>query len=169
MSDIKKPQLLAKEAEVAALKELISNAQGVILVDYRGVSVDEDTKLRKSLREIGAEYKVAKNTLIKRACHECDVDALDSHLEGTTAIACSADAPAMAKALQQFMTAAKKMSFKGGLLDGAYLDADQLDALAKLPSRDALLGQFAGECAAMLRQFMTAIERIKEKKEEATA
>ena len=169
--NVKKPQLLAKEAEVNELKEMIANAQGVILVDYRGVTVAEDTKLRKNLREIGAQYKVSKNTLIKLACHECNIDCLDAHLEGTTAIACSADAPSLAKALAQFMGSAKKMEFKGGLLDGEYIDAKKIDALSKLPSRDALLGQFAGECAAMLRQFMTAIDRIKEKKEaeEATA
>lgn len=168
MTDLKKPQVLTKEAEVAALSEMIASAQGIILVDYRGITVAEDTELRRALRAAGATYKVSKNTLIKLALHANNFDALDAHLEQTTAIACSADAPALAKALQQFMTSSKKMSFKAGLLDGKYLDAAQLDALAKLPSRDALLGQFAGECAAMLRQFMTAIERIKEQKE-ATA
>lgn len=165
----KKPQFLAKEAEVAALKEMIANAQGVVLVDYRGITVEEDTKLRKNLREAGAEYKVAKNTLIKIACHQNGIECLDEHLEGTTGIACSADAPSLAKTFSQFMTASKKMAFKGGLLDGEYVDVAKLDALAKLPSRDALLGQFAGCCAAMMRQFMTAIERIKEQKEENEA
>ena len=172
----KKPQLIEKEQTVNALRELLADSQSTMLVDYRGITVSEDTQLRRRLRAAGVVYKVEKNTLIKRACNDSGINFLDSYLEGTTAIAFSKDPVALAKTLSQFMTEFKKMQVKAGILDNQLLTADQVDALAKLPAREVLLSQllgafqapmssFAGACSAMLRQLVTVVDKVREQKE----
>ena len=174
----KKPQRLAKEAEVARLQELFANSQATILTDYRGLSVAQDVKLRAKMREAGIEYNVAKNTLLKLACNNTGQDALDPYFAGPTAVAFADDPVSLARILSEFIEETKKTKIKAGLLEGKFLSPDEVDALAKLPTREVLLAQvaatfaspmssFAGVGAAMLRQLVTVVDKVREQKEQA--
>ncbi len=171
----KKPQLIAKENEVAELKELFDNCQAAIITDYRGISVSEDVALRAKLRDAGIEYRVAKNTLIKIACNNYGSTALDEYLNGPTAIAFANDPVAAAKIFSDFVKQSKKTKIKAGLLTGQFVNADSIDALAKLPSREVLLAQvagglvapmasFAGVMSGMLRQLVNVVDAVREQK-----
>lgn len=153
----KKPQVIAKEQEVAELLQLFQENEAVVLSDYRGITVDKDVKLRAKLREAGVEYRVAKNTLIKIAANNFGVSSLDSLLEGPTAIAFSKDPVAGAKIIGDFIRDNKVTAFKAGLLNGKFLDADEVTALAKLPSREALLSQVASCFSAPMAAFARAL------------
>lgn len=171
----KKPQRLAKEAEVASLQELFKNAEAVMFTDYRGLTVAEDVKLRTKMRTADIEYKVAKNTLIKLACHANDQHAVDPYLEGPTAVAFAQDPVAVAKLLSAFIKETKKTEIKCGLLGDVLISAKEVEALAKLPTREVLLAQvvgmfaapmsnFAGVTTAMLRQLVTVVDKVREQK-----
>ncbi len=171
----KKPQLIAKEQEVAELQQLFTDAEAVIITDYRGILVSQDVQLRKQLREAGVEYRVAKNTMIKRAANNFGSTDLDDALNGPTAIAFSKDPVAVAKIISNFIKDNKKTAIKGALLSGKYIDAKGVEDLAKLPSREVLLGKiagslaapmssFAGVASALLRQLVTVVDQIKEQK-----
>jgi len=163
----KKPQLIAKEQEVAELKQLFEESESVILTDYRGITVDKDVKLRAKMREAGVEYRVAKNTLIRIAGHQAGLDQLDEYLNGPTAISFSKDPVAAAKVLGDFIKDNRVTSFKAGLLNGAFLDAAGVDALAKLPSREILLAQVAGCFAAPMSALARVTNLVKEAREAA--
>ena len=170
-----KPQRLEKETEVSRLQELFKNNDAAVLTDYRGITVAEDVRLRRQLREAGIEYHVAKNTLIKLACHANDQQALDPYLEGPTAVAFAQDPVAVAKFLTTFIKEAKKTEIKAGLLSNRFISAADVEALAKLPAREVLLAQvlgvlqaplagFAGVTSGLLRQLVTVTDRIREQK-----
>ncbi|MCL2677677.1 MAG: 50S ribosomal protein L10 [Clostridiales bacterium] len=172
----KKPQMLEKEAEVTQLTEMLDSHQATMLINYRGISVKDDTELRVRMRSSGVKYLVTKNTLLKRACHNAGISSMDEFLQGTTSVAFSHDPVALAKVLGQFMKEFRKLEVKAGLLEGKALSAKQVDALAKLPSKEILLSQvlagmqapmsqFAGAASAMLRQIITVVDRIREQKE----
>ena len=174
----KKPQMIAKEQEVAELQQLFAESQAAILTDYRGITVAQDVRFRTKLREAGCEYRVAKNTLLKIAHHNLDLPELDQYLEGPTAICFAKDPVAAAKVISDFIRESKKTKVKGGLLTGKVTDAAGVDALAKLPPREVLLAQvacvlaapmagFAGAAAALLRQFPTAVDALRQQKETA--
>ena len=165
----KKPQVIAKEQEVADLEKLFEENEAVILSDYRGITVDKDVKLRAKLREAGVEYRVAKNTLIKIAANKFGVDCLDSVLEGPTAIAFSKDPVAGAKVLGDFIRENKVTTFKAGLLNKKFLNPDEVDALAKLPSREALLSQLASCFNAPMASFARALNSYAEQLEAPAA
>lgn len=171
----KKPQVIAKENEVAELQGLFTNCQAAILTDYRGISVSEDVTLRAKLREAGIEYRVAKNTLLKIACNNSGNTELDTFLSGPTAIAFADDPVAAAKILSEFAKSSKKTEIKAGLLNGQFMDAASVESLAKLPSREVLLAQvagglvapmssFAGVLSGMLRQVVTVFDAVREQK-----
>ena len=123
----------------------IKDAQSVVLVDYRGLTVEQDTALRKQLREAGITYKVYKNTMMKRAFEGTDFAALDEHLEGPSAIAISKDdATAPARILCKFAKNAKALELKAGVVEGTLYDVDALNELAKIPSREELLSKLLG-------------------------
>lgn len=176
----KKPQRLEKEAEVSRLQELFKNSQATVLTDYRGLTVSQDVKLRRQLREAGVEYHVAKNTLIKLACHANDLQVLDPFLEGPTAVAFAQEPVNLAKLLTNFIKEAKKTEIKAGLLGDKLISAVDVENLAKLPPREVLLAQvvgvfqaplagFAGVTSGLLRQLVTATDRIREQKAAAEA
>jgi len=165
----KKPQVIAKEQEVAELLQLFQENEAVVLSDYRGITVDKDVKLRAKLREAGVEYRVAKNTLIKIAANNFGVSSLDSLLEGPTAIAFSKDPVAGAKIIGDFIRDNKVTTFKAGLLNGKFLDADEVTALAKLPSREALLSQVASCFSAPMAAFARALNSYVEQQGGAEA
>ena len=171
----KKPQVIAKEQKVAELQELFANSQAVFLTDYRGISVAEDVKLRAKMREAGINYLVAKNTLIKIACNNYGSNELDSYLNGPTAIAFAEDPVAAAKILSDFVKESKKTQIKAAMLSGKLIDAQGVEDLAKLPSREVLRAQvagafaapmssFAGVTAGILRQLVTVVDKVREQK-----
>ena len=171
----KKPQVIAKEQKVAEMQELFANSQAVFLTDYRGISVAEDVKLRAKMREAGINYLVAKNTLIKIACNNYGSNELDSYLNGPTAIAFAEDPVAAAKILSDFVKESKKTQIKAAMLSGKLIDAQGVEDLAKLPSREVLLAQvagafaapmssFAGVTAGILRQLVTVVDKVREQK-----
>lgn len=147
-----------KVAVVAEIQEKLSRSQGVVLVDYRGLNVEEVTELRKKLREAGVEYRVEKNTLVTLAARGAEVEGLEEYLAGPTALAFGYNDPVTpAKILSNFAKDHKKMELKGGILEGKAIDKDQVKALADLPSREALLGQVAGMLQAPMRGMVTVL------------
>lgn len=166
-----------KEATVAELREKFSAAQSVVLTDFRGLTVKKATDLRRRLRQAGVEYKVFKNTLTSRAARELEISGLDQYLAGPTALAFGfADPVAPAKVLSAFARENKELSIKGGVLTGRVIGADDIKALAELPSREVLLAQVAGTfqapVAAMARvlaapvaSFVYALEAYRSKLE----
>ena len=131
-----------KQPIVQAIAEDVKDAASVVLVDYRGLTVAQDTELRKQLREAGITYKVYKNTMMKRAFEGTDFAVLDEHLEGPSAIAVSKDdATAPARILCKFAKDAKALELKAGVVEGTLYDVDGLTELSKIPSREELLSQ----------------------------
>ena len=129
-----------------------------MIVNYKGITVAADTKLRKSLRESGDEYKVVKNTLLSRALKEAGIDGLDSVLEGTTAIAISQeDYVGAAKILCEYAEKSKTFEIKAGFVDGNVIDAEGVKNLAKLPSKEVLLAQGLGGLNAPITGFATVL------------
>lgn len=165
----KKPQVIAKEQQVAELEKLFEENEAVVLTDYRGITVDKDVKLRAKLREAGVEYRVAKNTLIKIAANKFGVDCLDKFLEGPTAIAFSKDPVAGAKVIGDFIRENKMTSFKAGLLAKKFLEPAEVDALAKLPGREVLLSQVASCFSAPMAAFARALNSFVEQQGGAEA
>lgn len=159
--------LEAKKQQVAAISETIKGALSGVIVDYTGTTVADDTKLRKELREAGVVYQVIKNTLLKLALDNVGMSGLDDVLNGTTALATSAeDYAAAARILDKFASTHKNFKLKGGFVDGEVISLDKVGALAKLPSREMLLTQVACVFQAPMAAFARAIKAVQEKKAE---
>ncbi len=156
--------LREKEAIVEALADRIKNSVTGVLVNYKGISVADDTALRKELREAGVKYTVVKNTLLSRACEKVELTGFDSILEGTTALATSdEDYAAAARILANYAKKSKTFELKGGYLDGEVVDMATVDKLAKLPTRDVLLANVLGAFQAPIASFARAIQAIVDK------
>lgn len=134
----------AKKAQVAEIAEVLKGATTGVLVDYRGLNVEEDTKLRNDLRAAGVNYFVVKNTLLRLAAKESGIDGLDEALHGPTALAVSEDAVAPAKVLADFAKGNEKMQLKSGFMDGRVLSMDELMQLAKTPNKETLIAKMLG-------------------------
>ena len=170
-----------KAAKVAELKVLLANSQAVVLVNYCGLTVSEDTELRKQMREAGVKYMVAKNTFTRIAAKEAGIEGLDGMLENNTALAFAAEDPvAPAKIAYEFSKKHEKLEIKGGLLNGAVIGTDEIKALADLPSREELLAKLVGSMQApisgfvnvlhgTLRNFVYVLDAIRDKKEKESA
>lgn len=157
-----------KQAQVAALAERIKGSIAGVIVDYKGINVEDDTKLRKELREAGVEYTVVKNSILKRAADEVGLEGVDPVLEGTTAIATSADDyVASARILQKYADAHDNFTVKSGYLDGEVIDLAKIQALAKLPSREVLLATVCSVFNAPIAAFARAVQAIVDKDGEA--
>ncbi len=153
-----------KKAKVAALKERIGSAVAGVVVDYKGTTVEDDTKLRKELREAGVHYTVAKNTLIRLALDGSALSAMDDMLNGTTAIATSSeDYVAAAKILSKFAETHENFTVKTGFIDGEVISLQKIEELAKLPSKEQLLTNVAFVFAAPMASFARAIQAIIDK------
>ena len=140
-----------KAAAVDEIAEQIQESEAVFAVDYRGISVPQAAELRAKLREADATFRIVKNTLTERAADQADAEALKALLEGPTALTfVRGDAAAAAKALADYQraTGGELLPFKGGLMNGEALDADQIKAISRLPSRDVLYGQLVGIVAS---------------------
>lgn len=152
-----------KQPIVQAIAEEIKDAQSVVLVDYRGLTVAEDTELRKQLREAGIVYKVYKNTMMKRAFEGTECEALESCLEGPSAIAISKDdATAPARILCKFAKDAPALELKGGVVEGTAYDVAGLTELSKIPSREELLSKLLGSLQSPISNFARVIKQIAE-------
>ena len=157
-----------KKAQVAALKEKFDGAVAGVIVDYKGISVADDTKLRKELREAGVEYSVAKNTLIRLAIEGTALAAMDDVLNGTTAVATSSeDYVAAARILSKFAEKNDNFKIKAGFLDGELISLEKVDSLAKLPSKEQLLATVCMAFQAPMASFARVIQAIVDKDGEA--
>lgn len=160
--------LEAKKAQVASLKEKFSGAVAGVVVDYKGITVADDTQLRKELREAGVEYEVAKNTLIRLAIDGTALSAMESVLEGTTAVATSKeDYVAAARILSKYAEKNENFKIKSGFLDGEIISLEKIDSLAKLPSKEQLLASVCMVFQAPMASFARAIQAIVDKNGEA--
>lgn len=143
-----------KEAQVELIQKKFSQAKAVVLTDYRGLTVEEMTELRKKLREAEVEFRVVKNTLARLAARKANIEGLEPYLEGPTAIAFGEKDPvAPAKILHSFARDHKNLELKMGIVENRILDRQELAALATLPSREVLLAQLAGVMQAPLRNL----------------
>jgi large subunit ribosomal protein L10 len=140
-----------KAAVIEAVAAQLSEAEAVYAVDYRGTSVPQAAELRTKLREADTRFRVVKNTLTERAADQAGAEPLKQYLEGPTALVfVQGDAAVAAKTLSDFRRTSGLLAFKGGWMNGDVLTADQLDAIAKLPSRDVLYGRLVGMVASPL-------------------
>ncbi len=144
-----------KKQIVAELAEKMQKAAAGVLVDYRGLTVEEDTKLRAELRKAGVEYTVVKNTLTRFASQQIGFDGLDPVLNGPTSLAMSFDdAVAPAKVLVEFAKKNENLEIKAGFLDGKLVSIDEIKSLASLPSKDVLIGKLLGSMMSPLQGFV---------------
>ena len=156
-----------KQKLVAELAEEIKNSVSGVLVNYQGITVDDDTKMRKALREAGVKYKVVKNSLTGRACDEVGFGEMKQHLVGMTAIAISEnDAVAPAKVLKEYAEKVETFTILAGYVDGAVIDAKTVEALAEIPSKEVLIAKFLGSIQAPLYNFAYAVKAVADKKAE---
>ncbi|MBQ9567772.1 MAG: 50S ribosomal protein L10 [Lachnospiraceae bacterium] len=149
---------------VDEISEKIKNAHAAVLVDHRGLTVEQDTQLRRQLREAGVTYKVYKNTMMKRAFEGTDFAELDKHLDGPSALALAdEDVTAPARVLVKFAKTADKLEIKGAVIEGSYYDVKGVEELANVPSREELLGRLFGSWKSPVSNFARVIAQIAEK------
>lgn len=152
-----------KQPVVAEIAELFNGAKSAVVVDYRGLTVEQDTLLRKQLREAGVSYKVYKNTMIRFAAKGTEFEALGPNLEGPTALAVSKeDATAPARILANFAKTADKLELKGGVVEGTYYDQKGINVIATIPSREVLLGKLLGSIQSPITNFARVLNQIAE-------
>ena len=159
-----------KQPIVDEIKALLDGAVAVTAVDYLGLTVEQDTELRKQLREADVTYKVFKNTLIKRAAEGTDFAQLDGVLEGPTAIAVSKDDPAAAaRIIAKFAEKATKLELKAAVAEGKLYDQNEVKVLAAIPSSEELLGRLCGSRQSPIANFARVINQVAEKNAEPAA
>ena len=152
-----------KQPIVQEISEQIKDAQSVVLVDYRGLTVEQDTELRKQLREAGVSYKVYKNTMMRFAFKGTDFESLDPQLEGPSAMAVSTtDATAPARVLAKFAKTAPALELKGGVVEGTYYDAVGINQIAAVPSREELLSKLLGSIQSPITNLARVLNQIAE-------
>ncbi len=173
---MKEATLKAKETIVSDIAQKLKGCQSAVLVDYRGLTVEEATDLRNRFREQNVEYRVLKNTMVRLAAAEAGIEGLDAYLKGPTAIAFGVeDAVAPAKIMAEFIKAQKKTEIKGGILSGEVVDAKGVQALADLPPKEVLIAKmlgsmnkpisgFVGVLSATIRSLLYTFNAIGEKK-----
>ncbi len=152
-----------KQPVIAEISENIKDAASVVVVDYRGLTVAEDTELRKQLREAGIVYKVYKNTMMNFAFKGTDFEALKDVLEGPSAIAISKDdATAPARIIAKFAKTAPKLEIKAGVVEGTFYDAKGMEAIANVPSREELLSKLLGSLQSPITNLARVLNQIAE-------
>ena len=157
-----------KKPVVDEISEKIKDAQALVLVDHRGLTVAQDTELRKKLREEGVTYKVYKNTMMNFAFQGTDFEQLKDLLNGPSAMAVSTTDPAApARVLYEFAKKAKALEIKGGVIEGKFYDADAMTEIATIPSKEVLLSRLLGSMQSPIANFARVINQIAEKGGEA--
>ena len=159
--------LKQKEEEVKKLADKMKDSAVVLLVDYRGINVEQDTILRKSVREVGAEYSVIKNNITRRALEACGINELDEVLVGPTAVIIAKEEylPTL-KAIYKFAKENDFYKIKGGVLEGKVSSVEELTTLAQLPSREELIAKLAGCLLANVSKLAATLDAVRVKKEE---
>ena len=153
-----------KATVVSEIKEKLENAKSVVMFDYRGLSVQEVTELRRKLRENNADYKVYKNTLTKRALDELNID-MDDYLAGPSAISFGTDEISIVKVLNDFAKDHKALELKAGIIEGKVASMDDLKSYAAIPSRDMLLTQLAAGLMGTVRDLSICLDLYSKEKE----
>ena len=162
--------LAEKQAVVASMVEKLKNASAGVLVDYKGITVEHDTKLRAAMRAAGVEYAVIKNTLIGKACDKVGFEGLKGELEGMNALAISFDDPiAPAKILKEYAEKIETFEIRGGFLDGAVVDQATVNELANIPPKEVLIGKLLGSIQGPLYGLACGLQAIIDKSGEAPA
>ncbi len=157
-----------KKEEVKELAEKMKNSKLILLTDYRGINVTDDTALRKDLRNANATCSVIKNNITKRALKECGITELEDKLVGPTAVIMSEeDYLEASKVIYKFSKDNEFYKIKGGVIDGKVMTAEEIITLAKLPSREDLLSMLAGALLANISKVAVALNEVKKQKEEA--
>ena len=158
----------AKAALVEEVKEKFAKASSVVVFDYRGITVDEDTALRTEMRKANVEYVVLKNHIVKRACEAAGVDAgFADTLKGPSAFAFGyEDAVAPAKTLKTFVDKSKKCAIKGGIVEGSFMDTAAMNAVADLPSREVLIARLLGSMMSPISGLAIVLDQIAKKQAE---
>jgi large subunit ribosomal protein L10 len=159
-----------KQNEVKELKGTFASAKSAVVLEFRGLTVEKDTALRRSLRENKASYRVSKNTLLRLAVKETSFESLAGHFSGATAVATSeGDVVGLAKAVHGFMKENPTITFKGAILDGRPTSAKDFQAIAELPSREVLIGKLLYLMQYPISGLAVALDQIRQKKEEGAA
>lgn len=154
-----------KEVKVAEIKEKLEKAQAVVLAKYQGLTVEEDTLLRKNLREAGVEYKVYKNTLVTLAAKELGIEGVAEYLEGPVSIAFGYDdVTAPARILNDFAKDHKALELKAGIVDGELYDSAKIQQLATIPSKEVLIAKLLGSIKSPISSFARVISAIADSK-----
>ena len=154
-----------KQVIVNEIKEKLSKATSAVLVDARGLTVEQDTKLRKTLREAGVDYKVYKNTMMRFAIEGTEFESLGAHLEGPSTLAlCYEDPTVAAGILNKFRQEAKALEFKGGVIEGTYYDTKGMEIIADIPSREVLLSRVLGSIQGQEGAFARVVKAIADEK-----
>lgn len=157
-----------KKEEVKKLAEKMKEAKLILLTDYRGINVTDDTALRKNIREVGAQYNIIKNNITRRALAECGIEGLEEKLEGPTAVVMSSeDYLEPSKVIYKFSKDNEYYKIKGGVIEGKVMTADEIITLAKLPSRETLLSMLAGALLGNISKVAVALDQVRIQKEEA--
>ncbi|MBE5819467.1 MAG: 50S ribosomal protein L10 [Clostridiales bacterium] len=155
-----------KEKEVSELAEKISKAKVVLLTDYRGINVEDVTKLRANLRPTNTEYKVIKNNITRRALQAANIEGLEDLLEGPTAVILGYDDYLeTSKTVYNYAKENDFYKIKGGIIDGKVVSAEEIITLAKLPSRETLIAQLAGALLGNITKLAVALDQVREQKE----
>lgn len=156
-----------KEVKVAEIKEKLEKSKGAVFSHYQGLTVEEDTLLRKNLRDAGIEYKVYKNTLTALAAKELGLDGISTFLEGPTSVALGYEDPtAPARVLNEFAKTHKKFELKAAIVEGQVYDTEKTIVLASIPSKDVLISKLLGSLKAPLSKFVYLVNAISEKQEQ---
>ena len=159
-----------KEEEVNKLADKIKDAKLVLFADYRGINVEDVTKLRKELRKSNTEYSIIKNNISRRALEKCEIKGLEVAVEGPTAVIIGKeDYLEPAKAIYEYTKDHDFYKIKGGIIEGKVMTAEEIITLAKLPSRETLLGMLAGGLLGTISKLAIAIDQVKLQKESANA
>ena len=155
-----------KEVKVAEIKEKLEKANGAVFSNYQGLTVEEDTLLRKNLREAGIEYKVYKNTLTTLAAKELGLDSIATYLAGPISVALGYQDPtAPARVLNDFAKTHKKFELKAAIVEGAVYDTEKTLVLASIPPKDVLIAKLLGSLKAPLSKFVYMVNAISEKQQ----
>ena len=159
--------IAAKAEQVKSVAEKIGKAASVVVFDYRGLTVAEDTDLRNEMRKAGVEYSVLKNGIVSRACEAAGVEGMEDMLKGPSAFAFSYDdAVTAAKILKNFVKKVKKCEMKGGIIEGNVTSAADLDAIAELPSREVLIARLLGSMMSPISGLAIVLDQIAKKQAE---
>lgn len=149
-----------KEQVVSEIRELIDNSKSLVVVNYQGINVETDTELRKIMRENNVQYKVLKNTMVDLAMKDREAEDFVQYLDGPNAFAFGEDETTAAKLIKKFITDKKKLEIKGGFVDGHVYTADQVNALADMPSKEELVAKLLGSLKAPVSNLVYVLHAL---------